>query len=144
MDHKLKIFQVVLAETVPVEPTGSGPNGFFYYRVCQTTFGYWKVSEPFKEPHLKPDLIFPVQKIRGTSFPWCCANWTQNICTTHNQFASDVGCLPINPSRFRRKRTIFTEILRDHWTRKLGLSKGLIRITSAKEAGRSGPSRSTV
>lgn len=87
-------------------------------------WGHRKVNGPLDGLHLIPDLIFPVQKIRGTSLPWCCANWTQNIWITNSPQMSD-----LNPRCFRRKRTIFSEFLR--WTpRSLNAKIRIIKTTN--------------
>ena len=87
-------------------------------------WGHRKVNGPLDGLHLIPDLIFPVQKIRGTSLPWCCANWTQNIWIINSPQMSD-----LNPRWFRRKRTIFSEFLR--WTpRSLNAKIRIIKKTN--------------
>ena len=109
-------------------------------------WGHRKVNGPLKRLHLIPDLIFPVQKIRGTSLPWCCANWTQNIWIIHNQFASDVR---LKSDSFVENEP-YSRNSRLRWTpRSLNAKIRIIKKTNPdyinhKEAGRSGPSRSTV
>ena len=60
-----------------------------------------------KRLHLKPDLIFPLQKIRGTSLPWSCANWTQNIWIAQSIRLRS----PINPMISRKNEPYFPKLL---------------------------------